>query len=101
MNLTNQQVQQQLMTGDQLVRVHRIGEYTIAEYLASYTRGATEAEFMPFIGDWRTSHAYGSLDDALLGAIGIKHLGLNTQFPEMARRMLGDEVRITGKDSFK
>ncbi len=41
-------------------------------------------------GKWRhSSHYFGSVDEAILGAMGHKYLGQNSQFADFASKMLG------------
>ena len=79
-----------------IIRTHEIGEYLIHEYhpniyVNSCSIGKvdeTKTSFHPFIGMKDTNHSYSSLDSALIGAICLKHDGINTHAQGYIERML-------------
>lgn len=76
-----------------IVKVHEIGEYQIIEFRTEIFEGVagtgkyepTETKFHVY----SSSHSYGSLDMALIGAISFKHDGINTRAPQYIELMLG------------
>ena len=65
--------------------IHAIGEYEIVEYRDL----AGNACFHPYISGEDTNHSYNSLDAAIVGAIGLKHDGLNSQAASYFMKMIG------------
>ena len=77
--------------------VHEIDEYIVIEYHPKKFKdgiGTNELDmattrFHSYINGKSTSRSYPSLDQAIIGAICIKHEGLNTQAPFYISKMLG------------
>jgi hypothetical protein len=75
-------------------KVHDIAEYSIIEYIDNsdidiYTDTSdSESMFHVYINGDDTNISYESLDEALLGCLERKYLGLNSNFTMLASRML-------------
>lgn len=75
----------------QVVKVHEIGEYQIIEYFAiEYKNGFGTDKFKakPSFHVHGKNRSYSSLDMALIGAICIKHDGMNTAAPAYIAKMV-------------
>lgn len=80
-----------------IVDTHEVGNFVIAEFhpeifkdnIGTKKYDKTTTNFHVFINGKSTSRSYSSLDMALIGAICIKHEGLNTQAPHYIAKMIG------------
>jgi hypothetical protein len=62
----------------EVLKIHRIGEYEIVEFIGVFNGKREEGvSFHVYIAGKDTSHSFGSLDSALVGAIAYKHEGPN------------------------
>lgn len=72
-------------SGGRVREIHRIGEYTIIEYVPDRASNVlpqkhdTRPHFTAYIGNDRRAHTFDSLDYALADIIAYKHDGLNTR----------------------
>ena len=75
----------ELFTWGEIVQIHEVGEYAVAEYLEWERDGITiktgapseNHSFFVWVDGRSTSHSYNSLDAALAGAIAYKYEGAN------------------------
>ena len=82
-------------TWGKVIEIHEIGEYSIIEYYSRDLNGSgppynyeSIPSFHGYINGKSTSRSYGSLDEALVGVIGYKHDGSNSQAAMYFMRMI-------------
>lgn len=85
-------------TWGELVSIHECGQYSIVEFhpwkrdkftVLTGNQNVDERNFSPYIDDKNCNRSYDSLDAALVGAICLKHDGINTRADGYIMRMLG------------
>lgn len=94
------EVTPQHYTWGEVIEVHTIGQYSFVEYHPWETRGSIILSGQPNYGarafgayiDGRSiSRSYDSLDAALVGVVGYRHDGTNSQAAGYFMKMIGAE----------
>lgn len=76
-------------TWGEVIRIHEIGDIAIVEYQVKPGHtDSGEIHFHNFVKGRDTNHSCDSLDFAILEGLGYKWGGPNSQFSQMASRML-------------
>lgn len=81
------------------IKVHKIGEYQIVEYIDSDTGNSC---FSSLINYESTNHSYGSLDSAIVGCIAYKHEGCNHRADQYFMKMIRkDSPKVDNAQDYK
>lgn len=75
-----------LFVWGKVIKVHTIGDLTIVEYENSFDN---QVLFHAYYGDLDTHESFGTLDIAIVGALGYKYDGRNSQACRYFVRMIG------------